>query len=89
MVIELKVINLIPPTEKGISAAKYIPMRIHQNKLFVVENMELEQCVDSKGKLHSKYSVAKYNGEYYKLLVPYEKLKQDYFTPIVVKGLGK
>lgn len=86
MIIELKVINLIPPTETGISAAKYIPMRILQNKLFVVENMELEQCVDSKGKLRSEYAVAKYNGEYYKLSVPYEKLKNDYFTPIVVRG---
>lgn len=86
MVIELQVINTIAPLKKGCSGAKYIPFRIFQKKLFVTENMELEECLDAAGKHYPKYSVARYNGEYYKLNSPYEQLKERYFMPIIIKG---
>lgn len=89
MVVELTVINLVPPLPSGRSAAAYIPLRVYQKKLFVVENMGVEQCVSPKGKVFANYSVAKYDGEYYKLRLPYEELKAIYFNEKPIKGFGK
>jgi hypothetical protein len=33
--------------------------------------------------------IFKYQREYYKINMPYKELKDKYFTPIVIKGLGK
>lgn len=85
MVIELTVISNVPPKESGVSCAKYIPMCLTQKKLFILENMEIEQFVNSNNKKNKHYCVAKYSGEYYKLQVPYEELKEKYLNtnPIV------
>lgn len=89
MVVELTVINLVPPNPEGMSAANFIPMRVFQKKLFILENMGPEQCVTTKGKLVPKYSVAKYEGEYYKLKIPYEELKALYTNDKpIIKGFG-
>ena len=89
MVIELVVINIIPPKETGVSVAKYVPMTIYQHKIFDTDKMMIEEVIDSKGKLHSKYSITKYDGEYYKLKIPYKQLRDNYFTPLEIKGLHK
>lgn len=86
MVVELEVISLIPALETGKSAARYIPMRVYQKKVFNTEQMEIEECVDSKGWNNKKCSVAKYQNEYYKLKIPYSELSK-YIKPIVIGGL--
>lgn len=89
MVIELEVISQYPLHETSKSIARYVPLRIYQKKLFVVENMQIEEHVDSKGTTIKKFTTVKYDSEYYKVNMPYKELKDKYFTPIVIKGLGK
>ncbi len=87
MLIELTIINSLPVKEEGGSCAKYIPIRVHQKKLFNTENCSLEEHIDSKGKLYKKYSFIKYDNEYYKIKYPYEELKHKYFNKIEILGL--
>ena len=89
MVIELEVINQYPLPETGMSIARYVPLRIYQKKLFIVENMQIEEHVDSRGVTIKKFTIVKYDTEYYKINMPYKELRDKYFTPIVIKGLGK
>jgi hypothetical protein len=86
MIIELVCISQYPIPENASSVSKYVPMRVFQKRLFVVESMQIEQHVNGKGKVMSKYTTCKYDGEYYKLKIPYEKIKKDYFTPLTIKG---
>jgi hypothetical protein len=89
MVIELEVINQYPVRETGRSIARYAPLRVFQKKLFVVESMQIEEHVDSRGTTIKKFTTVKYDSEYYKINMPYKELRDKYFTPIVIKGLGK
>ena len=89
MVVELEVINQYPLPETGKSISRYVPLRIYQKKLFVVESMQIEEHVNNKGKIVNKYTTVKYDSEYYKINMSYKKLRDNYFTPIVIKGLGK
>jgi hypothetical protein len=89
MVIELEVISQYPLPETGKSIARYVPLRIYQKKLFVVESMQIEEHVNNKGKIVNKYTTVKYDSEYYKINMSYKELRDNYFTPIVIKGLGK
>lgn len=89
MIIELEVINQYPLPETGMSIARYVPLRIYQKKLFIVENMQIEEHVDSRGVTIKKFTIVKYDTEYYKINMPYKELRDKYFTPIVIKGLGK
>lgn len=89
MVIELECISQYPIPENTTSVNKYIPMRVFQKKLFIVESLQIEQHVNSKGKIMNKYSTGKYDGEFYKFNTPYKILKDNYFSPIIIKGFGK
>ena len=89
MVIELEVISQYSLPETGMSIARYVPLRIYQKKLFIVENMQIEEHVDSRGVTIKKFTIVKYDTEYYKINMPYKELRDKYFTPIVIKGLGK
>ena len=89
MVIELEVINQYPVCETGRSIARYVPLRIYQKKLFVVESMQIEEHIDSRGTTIKKFTTVKYDSEYYKINMSYKELRDKYFTPIVIKGLGK
>ena len=89
MIIELEVISQYPLSETGNSIANYVPMRVFQKKLFVTESMQIEEHVNSKGKIVPKFTTIKYDNEYYKINMNYTKLKKSYFTPTVIKGLGK
>jgi hypothetical protein len=86
MIIELVCISQYPIPEKGRSIAKYVPMRVFQKRLFVIESMQIEEHVNGTGKVMNKYTTCKYDSEYYKLKIPYKKLKEDYFTPLTIKG---
>lgn len=88
MVIELICISQYPIPEDASSITKYIPMRVFQKRLFIVENMQIEEHVNSKGKIVDKYTTCKYDGEYYKLKIPYNTLKDKYFKPVTFKGFG-
>lgn len=87
MIIELEVISQYPLPETGNSIANYVPMRVFQKKLFVVEGMQIEEHVNSKGIIVPKFTTAKYDTEYYKINMSYKTLKDNYFTPIVIQGL--
>jgi hypothetical protein len=89
MVVELEVINQYPLPETGKSIARYVPLRVFQKKLFVTESMQIEEHINSKGKIINKYTTTKYDSEYYKINMPYKELRDKYFTPIALKGLGK
>jgi len=89
MVIELEVVNQYPVCKTGRSIARYIPRRVYQKKLFVVESMQIEEHIDSRGTTIKKFTTVKYDSEYYKINMPYKELRDKYFTPIVIKGLGK
>jgi hypothetical protein len=89
VVIELTCISQYPIPQNAKSISKYIPMRIFQKKIFVVENMQIEEHVDSKGATIKQFTTCKYDTEYYKINIPYKELRDKYFTPIVIKGLGK
>jgi hypothetical protein len=64
-------------------------MRVFQKKLFVTENLMIEEHVNSKGKVIHKFTTGKYDGEFYKFNTPYKTLRDNYFTAIVIKGFGK
>ena len=87
MTIELEVISQYPLPETGNSIANYVPMRVFQKKLFVTESMQIEEHVNSKGEIVNKFTTVKYDTEYYKINMNYKKLRDNYFTPIVIKGL--
>jgi hypothetical protein len=89
MTIELEYISQYPLPEKGRSIAKYVPIRVFQKKLFVTESMQIEEHIDSKGNTIKKFTTVKYDSEYYKINMSYKELRDKYFTPIVIKGLGK
>jgi len=89
MTIELEYISQYPLPEKGRSIAKYVPIRVFQKKLFVTESMQIEEHIDSKGNTIKKFTTVKYDSEYYKINMPYKELRDKYFTPIIIKGLGK
>lgn len=88
MTIELECISQYPLPEPNTSITSRVPQRVFQKKLFQVENMHIEEHVNSKGKVVKKFTTVKYDGEFYKLNHPYKELKK-YYTPIVIKGLGK
>ena len=82
MIIELEVISQLPLQERITkSIANYVPMRIFQKKLFVTENLMIEEHANSKGIIT--------RNEFYKFNHPYRELRDKYFTPVVIKGLGK
>lgn len=89
MIIELEVISQLPVKVKGKSIARYIPERIFQKKLFITEGMQIEEHMNPNGKVISRFTTCKYDTEYYKINTPYIKLRDAYFTPIVIRGLGK
>jgi len=89
MTIELEYISQYPLPEKGRSIAKYVPIRVFQKKLFVTESMQIEEHIDSRGTTIKKFTTVKYDSEYYKINMSYKELRDKYFTPIVIKGLGK
>ena len=86
MIIELEVISQLPLPEFNSSITSRVPQRVFQKKLFVVESLQIEEHVNSKGRIKSKFTTGKYDGEFYKLNHPYKELKK-YYTPIVIKGL--
>jgi hypothetical protein len=89
VVVELVCISQYPLPEITTSyTTSRIPMRVFQKRLFVLENMQIEEHVNSKGKVINKYTTCKYDSEYYKLKIPYKKLKEEYFTQLVIKGYG-
>lgn len=55
-------------------------------KVFETDNIELENYLDPKGKVISKYSGVIYGDKYYKINIPYNEMK-TMFTPLVVTGL--
>jgi hypothetical protein len=89
MTIELEYISQYPLPEKGRSIAKYVPIRVFQKKLFVTESMQIEEYINSKGNTIKKFTTVKYDSEYYKINMSYKELRDKYFTPIIIKGLGK
>ena len=90
MIVELECISQypLPEVSNGYTTSR-IPIRVFQKKLFIIESLDIEEHINSKGIRCSKYTTGKYDSEYYKFNIPYQKIKQDYFTPIVIKGLGK
>jgi len=85
MIIELVCISQYPLPEITTSyTTSRIPMRVFQNKLFIIENLQIEEHVNSKGSIVNKYTTGKYDNEFYKFNTPYKKLKEDYFTPIII-----
>ena len=89
MIIELECISQYPLPEPNSSITSRVPQRVFQKKLFVVESLQIEEHVNSKGKIKAKFTTGKYDNEYYKINIPYKKLRDQYFTPIVIKGLGQ
>ena len=90
MVVELECISQYPlPEYRTKSIVGRVPERVFQKKLFVIESLMIEEHVNSKGKIVHKFTTGKYDGEFYKFNTPYKKLRDSYFTPIVIKGLGK
>lgn len=89
MIIELECISQLPLAEPNTSITSRVPQRVFQKKLFVVESLQIEEHINSKGVLKSKYTTGKYDNEYYKINIPYKELRDQYFTPIVIRGLGK
>ena len=85
MIVELEYISLHPPSKKLKSLAGRIPMFVTQKKLFVIENMQIEEHVE-KGIVLPKFTTGKYDNEYYKINTPYQTLKDTYYTPLVIKG---
>lgn len=90
MVVELEVISQLslPEVNTGYTTSR-IPIRVFQKKMFVVENMMIEEHINSKGNIVKRFTTTKYDNEFYKLNIPYENLKNQYFKSIVIKGLGK
>lgn len=86
MIIELEVISQYPILENNRSIAGRIPMRVFQNKIFITESMQIEEHINSKGVKMSKFTTCKYDTEYYKLNVPYNQLRDNYFKQIKIKG---
>ena len=89
MIVELECISQLPLPEPNSSITNYVPQRVFQKKLFVIENLHIEEHVNSKGIVKHKFTTCKYDGEYYKLNTPYKTLRDNYYTPIVVRGLRK
>ena len=86
MIIELECISQYPIPENRTGITSRVPQRVFQKKLFIVENLQIEEHVNSKGLVVKKFTTAKYDNEFYKINTPYEKLKKDYFTPLIIKG---
>lgn len=89
MIIELECISQYPLPEPSSSITSRVPQRVFQKKLFVVESLQIEEHVNSKGVIKAKFTTGKYDGEFYKFNIPYKKLKDKYFTPITIRGLGQ
>lgn len=89
MVIELEIVSQYPLPETGRSIARYVPLRVFQKKIFVTESMQIEEYINSNGKIIHRFTTVKYDTEYYKINMPYKELRDKYFTSIVIKGLGK
>ena len=89
MIVELECISQYPLPEPNSSITSRVPQRVFQKKLFVVGNLQIEEHVNSKGIIKSKFTTGKYDGEFYKFNISYKELRDDYYTPIVIKGLGK
>jgi len=90
MIVELECISQYPLPEQfnGCTTSR-IPMRVFQHKMFIIESLQIEEHVNSKGLVKSKFTTGKYDGEFYKFNHPYKTLRDQYFTPIVINGLGK
>lgn len=89
MIIELEIVSQYPLPETGRSIARYVPLRVFQKKIFVTESMQIEEYINSNGKIIHRFTTVKYDTEYYKINMPYKELRDKYFTSIVIKGLGK
>lgn len=87
MTIELEYISQYPLPESNSSITSRVPQRVFQKKLFQVENMHIEEHVNSKGKIVKKFTTVKYDGEFYKLNHPYNFLRDKYFKPMLINGL--
>ena len=88
MVVELECISQLP-LQESTSVTGHIPMRLFQKKLVIIENLQIEEHINSKGIVKKKFTTCKYDNEFYKINTPYQKLKETYFTPITIKGFGK
>ena len=66
-------------------AGKCLKKDISYCKVFETDDMELEQYIDAKGKVISKYSGIIYRDKYYKINVPYTSMK-EYLSPLIIKG---
>ena len=86
MIVELECISQYPlPEQPNGCTTSRVPQRVFQKKLFVVESLQIEEHVNSKGKIKAKFTTGKYDGEFYKFNHPYLELKK-YYTPLVIKG---
>ena len=88
MNIELVVISSLPTKEKGLSIAKYIPLEVKQKKVFTLEDIKLEEYIDTKGKHNKKYCFIKSDNENYKINKPYEEIKNKYFKNLEILGFN-
>jgi hypothetical protein len=88
MVVELEYISQLP-LQESTSITSRIPIRVFQKKLFIIENLHIEEHINSKGIIKRKFATGKYDNEYFKINTPYQTLKETYYTPITIKGFGK
>jgi hypothetical protein len=65
---------------------KCIKKDVSYKKIFETDEIELENFIDNKGKVISKYTGVIYRDKYYKVNTPYDIMKQ-YTTPLIIKGL--
>ena len=87
MIVELECISQHPlPEIQTKSIASKIPIKLFYKKLFVIENLQIEEYVTFKGIINSKFSTGKYDNEFYKFNIPYNKLRDMYFAPITING---
>lgn len=88
MLVEFIIVSCLPLKETGKSLAKYIPMRLYQKKIFDIESILPEECVDQNGKLYKNFTVVKLENEYYKLKIPYQEIKDKYYKPLEIGGFN-
>ncbi len=88
MVVELEYISQYPIPDHATGINARIPQRVFQKKLFVIENLQIEEHVNSKGLVVKKFATAKYDNEFYKINIPYQKLKEMYFSQNPINGFN-
>lgn len=70
----------------GIDGVKCIKKDVIYNKLFELNDVEIESFIDNKGKVISKYCGVIYKDKYYKVNKSYKEMS-ELFKPLVIKGL--